>query len=138
VPAVELRNIAIASKVRAFGDIVAIDPPAVRAGSSFIAYVELANWPTRPAASGKVAALVRYEVRILDGDGLPVASFGPFTASHAAPPPVTDLFVARVIKVPSTLPAGRVFVEIDATDPETGARSRTTTPLAVTAAPPQP
>ena len=135
-PPVELRHMTIASKVRAFGDVVAIAPASKSAGSSFIAYVELANWPTRPAAGGKVTALVRYDVRILDADGLPAASFGPFTASHTAPPPVVDNFVARVVKVPATLPPGRYAVEIDATDPETGARARTTAALEVTAAPP--
>ena len=79
---------------------------------------------------------MRYELRILDADGLPAASFGPFTASHTAPPPVVDNFVARVVKVPATLPPGRYAVEIDATDPETGARARTTAALEVTAAPP--
>jgi hypothetical protein len=37
--------------------------------------------------------------------------------------------------VPATLPPGRYAVEIDATDPETGARARTTAALEVTAAP---
>lgn len=126
----------IVSRVRGFGDVVPIVPATKSAGASFIAYVELANWPTRPAPGGKVTALMRYHVRILDADGLPAASFGPFTASHTAPPPVVDNFVARMVKVPATLPPGRYSVEVDATDPETGARARTTTALEVTAAPP--
>ena len=129
----ELRRLSLASKVRGFGDLDPLGGSRVRTGGRFIAYVELVNWPSSPAGSGRVTANASYVVRILDANGLPVATLGPYPSSHTAAEPLVDLYVARVVTVPATLPPGPYSVEIEATDPATGMKARASVPLAVTA-----
>jgi len=129
----ELRRLTVASKVRGFGDLDPLGGSRVRTGGRFIAYVELVNWPSSPAGERRATANASYVVRLLDASGLPVATLGPYPSSHTAEEPLVDLYVARVVTVPATLPAGPYTVEIEATDPASGMKARASVPLAVTA-----
>jgi len=123
----------VASKVRGFGDLDPLGGSRVRTGGRFIAYVELVNWPSSPAGDRRATANASYVVRLVDANGLPVATLGPYQSSHTAEEPLVDLYVARVVTVPATLPPGPYSVEVEATDPVTGVKARASVPLAVTA-----
>jgi hypothetical protein len=129
----ELRRLTVASKVRGFGDLDPLGGSRVRTGGRFIAYVELVNWPSSPAGDRRATANASYVVRLVDANGLPVATLGPYQSSHTAEEPLVDLYVARVVAVPATLPPGPYSVEVEATDPVTGVKARASVPLAVTA-----
>lgn len=124
----------IVSKVRTLGDFDRVPGSRVAAGGRFIAYAELAEWSTAPvdAAGTKVRAEARFTIRILDAQGLPVLSEGPYESSHVTEPPLADLFVARVVRLPATLPPGAYTVEFEAIDTANGAKAKGSTALAIT------
>jgi hypothetical protein len=131
---VDVRNVQIVSKVRTLGDFDRVPGSRVPAGGRFIAYAELADWSTSPtgAAGTKVRAEARFTIRILDAQGLPVLTEGPYESSHVTEPPLTDLFVARVVRLPATLPPGAYTVEFEAIDTANGSKAKGSTALAIT------
>lgn len=128
----------IASKVRGFGDLQAIDPPVVHAGDRFVAYFELGNWSVATEPEGLYAVRVSYKLTLKDFNQLPVWTEGPLTARDTSRTAPRDLFITRLVKLPASLPAGGYSLVIDATDDATGQMASTTVPFSIVAAAPEP
>ena len=124
-------TLAMASKVRGFGDIEPIDAGSLRAGDRFLAYVELMHWPFVAGIGDRMTAHARYMLRIEDAKGTVIWKEGPFDAIHSSPVPTDELFITRMVKLPRTIPAGSYSLVVAATDMATGAETDVRLPFAV-------
>ncbi|MEI6474073.1 MAG: hypothetical protein WCO75_01650 [Planctomycetota bacterium] len=130
----KLANPVIASKVRAFGDIEPLDAGALHAGDRFLVYVELVNWPFVPGIGGRVAAHAQYSLRIENLAGSSIWSEGPLDATHSAAVPTDELFITRMVRLPTPMLAGQYRLAIEATDVATGVTAKVKTPFTVKSA----
>lgn len=126
-----LGKLAMASKVRGFGDIEPIDAGSLRAGDRFLAYVELMHWPFVAGIGDRMTAHARYMLRIEDAKGTVIWKEGPFDAIHSSPVPTDELFITRMVKLPRTIPAGSYNLVVAATDMATGAETDVRLPFVV-------
>lgn len=119
-PVVHILRPAIATKVRGFGSLDAVSG-GVHAGDRVVAYFELGGWTAPAGADGKRLLRVEYSLRLRDAQGDAVWAEGPVVASDASRSEPRDVFITRLVRVPATLPAGAYVLEIQASDPATGA-----------------
>jgi hypothetical protein len=120
VPSVQILHAAIASKVRGFGNLDAVNG-AVQAGKQVVAYFELGGWTAPVGADGKHTVRVEYSLRLLDAARSRIWTEGPIAATDSSRSEPRDLYIAKVVRIPATLPAGSYVLEIEAADPATGA-----------------
>ena len=121
----------MASRVRDFGDIEALDAGSLHPGDPFVLYVELANWPFVPGIGGRVVAHAQYSLRIENLAGTVIWSEGPLDATHTAAAPTDELFITRMVRLPESLLAGQYRLAIEATDMATGMMAKVKTPFTV-------
>jgi hypothetical protein len=131
-PAVQILRPAVATKVRGFGSL---DPVVggVLAGRAVVAYFELGGWTAPVGADGKHLLRVEYSLRLRDERGDAVWTEGPIVASDASRTEPRDQFIARLMRIPATLPAGSYVLDIQASDPSTGATAKAEVRLQVRA-----
>lgn len=132
-PAVQILRPVVASKVRGFGNLDVVSGP-VQAGRQVVAYFELGGWTAPIGADGKHVVRVDYSLRLLDAQRSRIWTEGPISATDSSRAEPRDLYIARVLRIPATLPAGNYVLEIEAIDPASGASAVSDVRLQVRAA----
>lgn len=130
-----LHGATLARRVRGFGDRVAFEPALLHAGERVIVYFELANWSSPPRDDGRFVTEATYAVQILNAEGQPIWSDAPQRAKDVSATVRTDLYVTRLVTLPSPLAPGAYAARVVADDTATGAQAVAMIPFQIEAEP---